>query len=164
MRLVHTKPIPRCFAEHPKARGIVAEADIGIHRRGRLRAKLLIFKTTATLRRFWSKVLGKGDLDLHCRGAVNGLGYDSLSFRKPGKPIETMHADPNYFCLIGLVKGFVTAEIISHESVHAGFSYEKRVRRNTWGKAADFDEERIAYPSGAVAGAITAFARRKGLL
>jgi hypothetical protein len=168
VKLVHTKALPRTWARHPKARGLVAEADISPHGHGgRLRAKLLVFETPQLLARFCSAALGsdqlianrKGQLAL---GAVNPLSFEMRRFADGLEQVR-LHADPRYFCLIGLTLGNLSMEIISHEAVHAGFCYEKRVKRNVFGDAAAFDEERIAYPAGAIAAGINRFLDKAGL-
>lgn len=65
-----------------------------------------------------------------------------------------VYVDPRYFCVIGLVRGHLSMEIISHEAVHAGCAYAKRGARAPWHDALGFDEEHIAYPAGRIAAAI----------
>lgn len=150
------KPLPTSFAGI--AKGLKAEIDVPVHRYGRLMAKVLIFKTPAALSRFWKTILGH-DLGKDCKGAVNALGCQIENVRT-GK--VRMEGDPRYFCVIGLCVGWLGMEVVSHEAVHAGFCYEKRVRRNLFGQAADFDEERIAYPAGAIAAGIGRFLHDHG--
>lgn len=154
--------LPHSFTGGRIADGIVAEADICPHRRGRIAAKLLVFRNRTTLHRFWKRIsdtpLGRG-----CLGAVNALGHTRTKFGKGDAETTTLHGDPRYFCLIGLCLGHLSAEVICHEAVHAGYCYEKRVRRNLWGDVGDFDEERIAYPTGAIAAAIHCFLDKRGL-
>lgn len=144
---------------------IALEVDLSPHPSSRLRAKLLVFSTVATLRAYW-RLVGRGDLGTGCRGAVAPLQESFRSFSRDGAlGAAGERVDPTYFALIGLVKRHLTAEIIAHEAVHLGFAYERRVRRNTWGKrAADFDEERIAYPAGRMAAAINDALHSEGLL
>jgi hypothetical protein len=152
--------IPRSFARDHFRNGLVAEADIYPQSYGRLAAKLLIFDTTKSLRSFWRDALGH-DLGSKCLGAVNALAQERTKFTK-GKPeTTTLHVDRRYFCIIGLVKGYLNSEIISHEATHAGFAYHKRVKRNVWGKIGDFDEEQVAYPTGRITDAINRFLHRK---
>lgn len=158
------RPIRGDFHNHPAAKGgLVAEADITPHGRGRLAAKLLVFDVPRSLARFWKKGLGHS-LGRGCKGAVNALSRTVTRFDKDGKPEwKRYEGDPRYFCIIGLCVGWLSMEIIAHESVHAGFAYEKRVKRNLFGPACDFDEERVAYPAGAIAAAINRFLHAKGL-
>jgi hypothetical protein len=55
-------------------------------------------------------------------------------------------------------------EIISHESVHAGFAYAKRIKKTPRDQhALSFDEEAVCYPSGAIAAAINRAVYKAGL-
>jgi hypothetical protein len=128
-------------------------------RTGRLAAKLLVFDRRAALRAFWRKGMG-GDVGRECLGVVNAMATEVedtvLNTRE-------LRGDSRYFCIIGLCLGNLTVEIISHEAVHAAFCYEKRVKRNLFGSIGDFDEERIAYPAGAIAAGINDFLHAKDL-
>lgn len=159
----YRKGLPRCW-RNPSGKGLVAEADIMPRRYGRLAAKLLIFETPKHLRSFW-KQISEYDLGKDCLGAVNGLSVQVEDFREGDKfpSAVFMRGDPRYFCVIGLVKGHLGAEIVTHEAVHAGFAYEKRLKRNTFGEVGSFDEERVAYPAGAIASAINDFCHKKKL-
>ena len=165
MKFIQRKrQLPRTFARHPHAQGLVAEADITLHRRGRLAAKLLVFKGPLALRRFWKLAVSDASLGRRCLGAVNSLAQESGRPTKDGGvKWDRMIGDRRYFCVIGLCVGGLSMEIIAHEAVHAGFCYERRVKRNLFGEACDFDEERIAYPAGAIAAAINRFLHAKGL-
>jgi hypothetical protein len=114
--------------------GVLAEADICPTPHGRLFAKLLVFKNTILLRRFWTSNLNKGELGRWTVGAVNGL-----------------------------VKSKLSMAVIVHESVHAGFCYAKRVKRTPWAAARSFDEEEVAYPAGEIARKINIFLWKKEL-
>jgi hypothetical protein len=165
MRFVaYEQPLPTNWGTMLAKRGLVAEADISLHRKGRLLAKLLIFENPTELQRFWKKRLG-GGLGRSCLGAVNALAQERTKFQRNGVELPTvLRGDRRYFCVIGLSAKHLIPEIIAHEAVHAGFAYERRVRRNMFGPACDFDEERIAYPAGRIAGSIEQFARSKGLM
>ena len=154
--------IPRDFSTHPEIKGLLLQKDIGIGH-GRLKAKLLVFQSTKDLRHFWKNALEKGDLGKTCRGAVNGLFCEVLNFSK-GKQTTHLEVDPWYFCVIGLVQNYLTMEIISHEAVHAAFSFRKRKSRTPWDvQAKDMDEEGIAYPAGRIAGEINRVLHAKKL-
>lgn len=156
MRLTHSKPpLPRTFTRHPKAKGIELEKDLKIGA-SRLRAKLLIFKTRLHLRTFWRDVLHKSDLGRRCYGAVNGLVCEVQTVGKNGNVTnKKLVADARYFCVIGLVKHCMSAEIVTHEAIHAGFCYAKRIKRSPWDtEALRMDEETVAYPAGEIAAKI----------
>ena len=167
MRLRHSKnPLRHDWINHPEAKGILVDAYITTGF-SKLRAKVLVFDHTKNLRHFWNECLGRGDLGKTCRGAVNSLIHEVQFFpgkgEKPRPPV--LEADPNYFCVMGLVRGYLTTEIIAHESVHAGFAYAKRIKRTPWDQESkDMCEESVCYPAGRIAGAITSLLKKKGLI
>lgn len=162
MKIRLAKPIRRDWSGHPAAT-VLLDRDLSV-RGSRLKAKLLVFPHRRAMRRFWTKGLGHGFLGQTCMGAVTSLTSERMLFPK-GKPEQRwIEADPHYFCVIGLVKGFLSMEIICHEAVHAGFAYAKRVKRSPWNdKALEFDEEAVCYPAGAIAGAINRAIYKAGL-
>lgn len=164
MRFVCNKrPIRGRFYGSTVAKGLVAEADIYVHPRGRLAAKLLVFDRPRSLHRFWKRVNPSERLGRNRLGVVNSLSRERLSFRGGKERPAVYEGDRRYFCLIGLCVGHLTMEILTHESVHAGFCYAKRVGRNLFGPAAEFDEERIAYPAGIIAASVNRYLHKKGL-
>lgn len=100
-------------------------------------------------------------------GAVNQLCCERIIFfGKKSKKAERhwIEADPRYFCVIGLVKGFLSMEIICHEAVHAGLAYAKRHKRTPWDEhIANFEEEALCYPSGKIAAEINRAIHDAGL-
>jgi hypothetical protein len=155
-------PLPRCFQGHPEGKGIVAECDIGMRNR-RLYAKFLLFKNKASLRRFWARALAKDQLGKDCLGAVNGLAEEILVYEK-GKQVDRyLRVDPRYFCVIGMVQGHTSMEIICHGAAHAGFAYAKRRRGDHWVDATELDEEKVCYPTGMIAAGINRFLHDNGL-
>lgn len=142
----------------------MAHGDIPVNS-GRLRAKIVVFDTSKNMRAFWNRRLGltkHSDIGPRCLGAVNRL---SLCFEKIPEGTRTIQFDRRYFCVIGLLKKHLTMRIISHESVHAGYAFEKRRSRSWWDVAAKrLDEEAIAYPTGEIAAGIVRFLTRKKLL
>ena len=154
--------IPRDWAS--RWPGLVAEYDVSPTRRGRLAAKVLVFRNPRALRSFWKIGLKQGELGRWTTGAVNGLiSWKERLSRNNIWTRRITRADPRYFCVIGLACGFLTMEHIAHEAVHAGFCYAKRVNRTPWAEGRDFDEEEIAYPAGAIAAGINRFLFKKGL-
>lgn len=159
MKIITSKhPLPRSFGSHPEASGLVYEADIGIG--SKLKLKLLVFHKPAQLKNFWKNALGKPPLGKGCLGVVNSLGYE---VQKNGKTIHVF--DPRYFAIMGLCSEHLGMEILTHESVHAGISYAKRVAyRNLWLDPNDMDEEKIAYPVGRIAKNVLIALRKAKLL
>lgn len=168
MRLRHiSTPLPRDWTKIKGVEGLILDADLRIDS-GRLRAKLLVFKNRPCLRKFWVNHLGKGNLGARCCGAVNSLIQEVRTI--PGKKDkfkETayLEADPRYYCVMGLARGWLTIEIICHESVHAAFCYTKRVKRVPWAEhLEDFHEEELCYPTGRIANKIVEALRKAALV
>lgn len=145
--------------------GVLLERDLKVSAGSRLRAKLLVFGTTAALRQFWRRGLGRGELGRSCCGAVTPLGYEVQDFRKDGTiKSRRMEVDSRYFCVIGLCEKHLSMEIISHEAVHAGYAYAKRVNlKNLWYGAKENDEELVCYPAGRIAAEINRKLHKAGL-
>lgn len=155
----HKKGLPKSVRSHPKARGIVSAADVFVTRSARLRLKVVVFEKAADLRHFWREVLGSSDLGKRCIGAVSSLGYERVD--RAGR--STLMVDPRYFAIMGLVKGHLTMEVITHESVHAAFSYARRQMRDLWVSSSDIEEERVCYPAGIIAKRINVYLHEEGL-
>ena len=124
--------------------------DISITRYG-LKAKTLIFKNNRDLCYFWKHGLGKDDLERKCTGAVNSLAiyhHDPVTMEQ-----TAIEVDKNFFCVIGLIKGHMTNEVLTHEAGHAAIHYYRRVNgnKNIWEKKFDFNEEGFCYPLGIIA-------------
>jgi hypothetical protein len=161
-RFVAGRRLPSTFRSHPNGGGIVAEFDVRPSRHARLVAKVLVFSSKRAMRRFWAKALGRDDLGPRCEGAVNSLLYQ---YQNPETgDVLRVGGDPRYFCVMGLLRRRLTTEIICHESVHVGFAYHNRVARSPFAGPDDLEEERVAYPAGAVAAAILANLSARGWL
>lgn len=162
MKIRLRKPIRRDWIGHPAAKGLLLERDLSV-RSSRLKAKLMVFRNRHELRSFWAAI-SDFRLGRTCMGAVNGMGEEHLRVAKDGSETRWLECDPRYFCVIGLVKGFLSMEIICHEAVHAGFAYARRVKTHRWrDEALQLDEEAVCYPSGAIAAAINRALYRAGL-
>jgi hypothetical protein len=112
----------------------------------RLRAKLLIFESYATIERFWRQ-----------------WNPTTRRSKKVAGRVTPLFDDPRYFCAIGLVKGWLVMEVITHEAAHAEFCYARRVMRTPWPAARKFEEESVCYPAGIVAREINRFLHKRGL-
>jgi hypothetical protein len=129
--------------------GVLLEYDLKINY-GRLRAKLMVFKNRSSLKASWKRISNQ-PLSRGCCGVVNPLSTYVEDY-SAGRLRHRIEGDPGYFCVIGLVHGFLTMEIICHESVHAGFCFAKRRLRSHWDdRAEEFDEEAVCYPAGKIA-------------
>ena len=157
----HSKtPLPRIWAEHPKAKGILGEAEIRVSEHSRIRAKLLVFRSNKAMRDFFRDVLDrpgavcKKTQGICCPLTMIWMKYDGT---------EEWKCDPRYFCVVGLIKSHLTTEIIVHESVHAGFAYMARQNAKQWSKTDAMDEEEVCYPAGRIANGINQFLHSEGL-
>jgi hypothetical protein len=152
-----------------RAKGLLAQASLRIPGGGTLRAKVLVFRLSRDLNRFWKQGLRLRPLGSRCRGAVNDMGT-TVVYVPPAdsgcqERVVRIEVDRRHFCVIGLVRGYCTMRILTHEAVHAGFAHAKRCRRAVWhSRALEFDEEAVAYPTGEIARALTVFLEAQGLL
>lgn len=163
MKITHTKrALPKDWYALHKGEAFI-EKDIRVNS-GRLRAKVLIFHNTKSLRKFWKSFHG-ASLGRKCLGVVNGLSCEIFKVEKDGSETNRRtEVDARYFCVIGLVKNHLTLEVVTHESVHAAFCYTKRVnRKNLWHDALSNDEETICYPAGRIAAEIGLLANKNGI-
>ena len=158
MRVVCNKePFPRrwkdAYAGGDKA---LLEKDIKL---GKLYLKLLVFRNRAELRKFWNSAEPTecgGGLERDVCGVVSALQYELQTFADADDefdPSPVMEVDKRYFAVMGLVKAYLGMEVVTHECVHAAFSYAKRLGPKTpWAKAVDgLDEEAVCYPAGRIA-------------
>lgn len=157
MKIKLSKPIPRNFSK--LAPYIFGEWDVGLSAGSRLCAKVLLFENNHDLCRFWKESLGKSELCKKTSAAVNALQCHCIS--STGK--EYMECDPRYFCVMGFIRGRLGMEIITHESVHAGFAYAKRVKHKKWPNSLECDEESVCYPAGRIASTINRAFRKEGI-
>lgn len=144
----------------PNAKGLVASGTIRINR-GSLRAMVVVFDTPRNLNRFWKATMGSS-LGDSARGAVNALGCTRENVTT-GRVVYEV--DRRYFCLVGLVRGYLGTEVITHESVHIAYAFAKRRSRNEWDEyAEESHEEILAYPTGRAAAELVRWLRRKKLI
>lgn len=123
-----------------------------------------MFRTLRDMHRWWLKNLGGSGSVSGCWARVQGLYRWKETIDGNGCVVKRRlsQADARYFCVIGFSRTQLNMEVISHESVHAGFCYAKRVRRTPWKAARDFDEEHVAYPAGEIAAAINSWCHKHG--
>ena len=161
---MHSKrPLPGSFVGRKHAQDVVSEIDIRVTGGARLRAKVLFFKSTAGLRRFWKLALKQPDR--RAMACVQGLARE----RSGTNGVKVLEVDPRFFCVMAfaLRTKIKTApswmELIAHESVHAGICYAKRHARDFWVAEGNLGEENIAYPSGKIAAAINRYMHKRHL-
>jgi hypothetical protein len=148
--------LPRRWrGEYRGSESIILERDI---RLCSLHMKLLVFPTLRSFRHFWvtSEPTRKGGPLGKAFGAVAALQCETRDYRTSDWPDPVLEVDRRYFAAMGLVRGHLGMEIITHECVHAAYSYAKRTGpRNPWACAVDerdgLDEELVCYPAGVLA-------------
>ena len=158
MRVICAKePFPRCWKEaYAGCDKALLEKDIKL---GTLYLKLLVFKNRKELRAFWDAAeptKNGGGVGGDTLAVVDALQCECQNFAKAGdesEPRSVMEVDKRYFAAMGLVRGYLGMEIVTHESVHAAFAYAKRLGPKTpWAKAVNgLDEEAVCYPAGRIA-------------
>lgn len=161
------KPLPKCWRKAYKAdASLLLEKDIPL---ASLRLKLLVFKDPKSLRRFWRKAaplnLG-GMLPSDALGAVAPLSSTVYNFEKTQWPEPYQECDRRYFAAMGLAAGHLGSRIVTHECVHAGFFYARRMgARSVWSaEAADgTDDELVCYPAGELANRVVTALYKAGL-
>ena len=142
-----------------KAEGVVAQKDLTIGAEGDPKAKLLVFKNRTLMRKFYKSVLpalrGGGEeyqnagLGARCLGFVNQMRVDCYRVPEEGDLEWTRsEVDRRYFCLVGLVEGHLTAEVITHEAVHVGFAWDIRTRGSGPFEDPHNPEENVCYLAG----------------
>jgi hypothetical protein len=153
MRIIRSRnPIRRDWSKHPSSKDMLLDCDLSIVG-SKLKAKLVVFKTRKGLRAFW-RAFSTYELGRSAMGAVSQLSCEVILSHK-GRERRFTEVDPRYFCVIGLVKEFLSMEIICHEATHAGIAFAKRAKRTAWDHRIDeFDEESICYPTGMLAAEI----------
>lgn len=161
MKVVVSSRLPLWWKRMPGMHGVLLESNVALTSRSRLLAKLIVFKSKKDLRNFWKKGLLKHDLGAGCMGAVNSLCCERVSFH----PVERrrMEVDARFFCIIGLTQRNLSMEVISHEAMHAGFAYAKRMKRNPWASTYELDEEGVCYPAGRIASWINRVLHKNGI-
>jgi hypothetical protein len=150
MRTVHSKhALPRCWRKHPACKGLVLEQDIAVSPRSRLRAKLLVFDGTRSLKQFCNRALN--DKGGWFDGMVHPCSYTLEQVGKDGTSHVFDVVDKKYFCIIGLAKTRLSTNVVCHESCHVGFRYADRVKRaGLWPGDWEVQEERVCFPAGRV--------------
>lgn len=166
MKRVHGTPLPTKFLARPVSAGRpMAEHDIAVHgptgRAGRLRVKLLVFRTQRCMRKFARTALGH-DPGGRALGWVINLAKRIECYRRGELVAEYLEVDPRYACLICLVHGHLTMEIVTHEACHAAHFFADR-STTRWPHQDVCDDEAICYPTGRIAKAINAFLYDEGL-
>ena len=149
MRVRRNRPaIPDDWSGCP-CEGIISEKDIRpIAGSPKIRMKLLIFDSSENLRKTWKELITHDEIG-DAVGIVTGLSTECYRFHEDGSEDYYLSVDPKYFAIMGLCKEWLTAEVVCHECVHAGFAYHYRVgKKSPFTSPEMIEEEAVCYPSG----------------
>ena len=133
-------------------------------------AKVAVFENRTAMRRFYREQLPhyRGVSDIvtdklcrRCAGFVNKLAVERWDFERDA--LGKAEVDRNYFCLVGLAEGFLTAEILAHEAVHVGFAFDYRTRGQGAFEDRHNPEENVCYPAGIFVDQVLTFIKQEGL-
>ena len=164
MKIRRVDRIPRLFPSHP---GLMAQGQFKLHPRSPW-AKVVVFSTPRHLQKFWVSaphhLLPLGD---SCVGAVSDL---TCQVHNATTGEDRWEIDERHFCLIGLTKAHLGMEVITHECVHVGHAFDRRVgleppgkRRTPWdAQVVRFPEEGFAYPAGIAGRKLVNFLSERG--
>ncbi len=149
--------------------GLVSACNVHVASDDFPSAKVVFFKNRQAMRRFnwWILPRYRGKvgtrhlgLGRRCAGFVNKLAIEHYNGAGELAGIEV---DRNYFCIVCLVVGNLTAEVIAHEAVHVGFAWDYRTRGiSPLGKDGG-PEENVCYPAGIFVDQVLSFIKAEGL-
>ena len=170
MRVKHSKtPFPKKVSGFPFAGPVLLDADFTVTNKGRVYVKLLVFPNQTALQRFWNKsglFDNSGKLERDSVGVAHPLEVRREIYTKgQQEPVTLLEVDPRYCAVIGLCAGYLSMNIVTHESVHAAFCFAARSSRmSTWALTPNsVPDETIAYPAGQIASKITGLLLKHGL-
>lgn len=128
--------------------GLVSACNVHVH--GEVpAAKVAVFKDRKSMRGFYEKILPRymsdsemipKKLERQARGLVCKLWTKDNQDRD--------FFDRNYFCIVLLVEGHLTAEILCHEAVHVGFAWDAWTQHKSPFPNSENPEENVCYPAG----------------
>lgn len=133
-------------------------------------AKVVFFKDRRSMSDFYRTILPRyrgaeglkiKPLGRRCMGFVNDLcvGYTDNDTGK----LAAIETDRRYFCIVCLVEGDLTAEVLAHEAVHVGFAWDRRTKGISAFTDRHNPEENVCYPSGIFLDQVLTFIKREGL-
>lgn len=122
----------------------IAEGDFILAKYGRLRGRVVVFKTQKSMREQFREA------------------FDVILPQDTAAAVVVLETG-NYFCCMGFAKKTLTMEFICHEAVHAAHAYRARVKRDIYPGEEGDEEERIAYPAGKIASVINKWAKQEKL-
>lgn len=142
------RPFMKSWSTDKEKDKILFEVTFAASKRGRLFAKLLIFRNARALSSFWKRVVNPSDKKHSNK--VAGLVTPLIVVKG-----DTVEVDPNYFCAIGLDYTQCDIETLAHEATHAADCYcERLMGRNPYArycKNGGRYDEIYAHPTGIIA-------------
>lgn len=148
--------------------GLVSACDIAFEN-GKPAAKVVFFESRKALRVFYNTILPAyrgceqitiSPLHRRCAGFVHRLSV-TWTHHDGSDPVEEV--DRRYFCIVGLICGKLTAEILSHEAMHVGFSWDFRTRGQSQFTDPHNFEENCCYVAGKFVDRVITFIKAEGL-
>lgn len=153
--------LPRNLA-NVQPEGIIWAGEVMICDRKKPSLKVLVFTSRRRMRKFWKEVLG-GHLH-NFSAAVTYCSHTSITFAGGKESAPVLYVQPNFVAVMGLVKGFITYEIIVHECVHAAEAWSERFPGYPWQGVKEVPVESICYPAGKFACQIIKHLTLEGLM
>lgn len=145
--------------------GFCFSCDIYVDEPDAPMAKVIVFKNRKSMRHFYANVIpkyrGPDPLDVGCQGCVNKLIVAQVDPHT--SEVVSVQVDRRYFCIVLLVEGFLSNEVILHEAVHVGFAWDYRTQGVSRYSVADMSEENVCYPAGLFADALLKIIEEEGL-
>lgn len=151
--------------------GLVAACNVHVGGDEWPAAKVVVFKDRKSMRNFHRHILPRysgaeeigppKSLGTRCAGFVHKLLVGC--YDEKAKRFVHDVADRRYFCVVGLVEGDLTAEIIAHEAVHVGFAWDYRTQGKSHLADPRNDEENVCYAAGIFLDQCLSFIKREGL-
>lgn len=124
----------------------------------RFKIRLVVFDGLRSMLAY-GRSLGAKMFDSDNAFVYTGAGFYPATRDRP----RQFYADSKYFCVMVFHVRALSLELITHESVHAGFAIAKRRVRDPWRHLFKDPEEWVAYPAGRIMEAVTNELRKSGL-
>jgi hypothetical protein len=158
------KPLPEVFSKNRRWKKLIAhESRVKMTGGARLYLKLLVFDTWQDMGKLLTALGRPHTVDSRTQGLCSRLDWVCESYKTDPPTIYT-EVDPNYFALIGLIKGKINLEVVAHEATHAAFAYAERSRKKWTDPEDDNPEECVCYPVGKLTSLIWDHLIKEGLI
>ena len=143
--------------------GLVSACNVHIHGETPA-AKVAFFKDRKSMRHFYAKILPRymSDAEMNPKTLErNASGCVGKLWTKDNRDRDFF--DRNYFCIVLLVEGCLTAEILCHEACHVGFAWEAWTQGKSPFPHPENREENVCYPAGIFLDQVLRFIKEKKL-